>query len=164
MNRSLDKLTAADIMRTEMVSVSLHDSLQEAMAVITENHVTGLPVVDRKGQCVGVITATDILNFEQDHMEDATEANENMARHFDPESQRWEDIRLTAFALEEFADVPVEDVMNRKLVYVAPNASLCKVAEQMVNEEVHRILVIDNNKVLQGIISAADFVRLFAEL
>ena len=159
---SLKKLTAADIMVTDVVTIDPSDSLRDAMASMTENHVTGLPVLDRKGRCVGLISATDILNYEQDHSEETEGANADMARYYNPESQRWESIRVTSFALEEFADVPVRDLMTRELVSVGPETSITDVAEKIVELDIHRALVLDEDGRLLGIVSAIDFARLVA--
>jgi len=157
------ELTAQDIMATDIVSVAPEDSLQEALALITENHVTGLPVLDRKNRCAGLISATDILSYEQDHTEAAAEANEDMARYFDPEQERWESLRVSAFALEKLAEVPVGEIMTRNLIGVGPDASAREAAQKMVAEDVRRILVLDEENYLLGIISATDFVRVVAE-
>lgn len=159
---SLKKLTAADIMATDVVTIEPSDSLRDAMTLMTENHVTGLPVIDHKGRCVGLISATDILNYEQDHSEETEEANEAMTRYYNPESQRWESVRVTAFALEEFADVPVSDVMTRELVSVSPETPVTDVAEKIVELDIHRALVLDEGQRLMGIVSAIDFARLVA--
>ena len=156
------QLPAAEVMRTDVVTVDADDSLKLALALMTENHVTGLPVLDRKERCVGVISATDILCYEQDHAEDATEANAAMARYFDPETERWESVRVTSFALEEFAEIPVSELMCRDLIFVGPDASLGLVARKMTEKDVHRILVLDRSHCLLGIISTMDVVRLVA--
>ncbi len=156
-------ILARDIMQTDVLTVGPTDSLQEAMTILTENHVTGLPVIDNKSRCVGVVTAGDILNFEQEHSEFAQEANSDMARHFDPERQRWESVRLTAFALEEFAEIPVSEVMTRELVSVGPTATATEVAQLMLDKDIHRVLVLDAQQRLFGIIVAFDFVGLWAE-
>lgn len=159
---SLKKLTAADIMATDVVAIDPSDSLRDAMASMTENHVTGLPVLDRKGRCVGLISATDILNYEQDHSEETEGVNADMARYYNPESQRWESIRVTSFALEEFADVPVRNLMTRELVSVGPETPVTDVADKIVELDIHRALVLDEDGRLLGIISAIDFARLIA--
>ncbi|RZV48893.1 MAG: CBS domain-containing protein, partial [Sphingomonadaceae bacterium] len=65
--------TAERLMSSPAITVTRETTVQEAMSLMTENHVTGLPVVNSKSQCVGIITAADILNFEQDHAEEASE-------------------------------------------------------------------------------------------
>jgi CBS domain-containing protein len=132
------------------------------MALMTENHVTGLPVMDARGHCVGLISATDILNYEQENSEFTREANDDLARHFDPDTQRWESVRVSSYALEEFGSVPVEDVMARELISVHRNTSLQEVADAMVSNRVHRVLVLSEEGELLGIVSSIDFVRLFA--
>ncbi len=163
MSTGVTDLTAADVMHRDTVTVGVNDSLQDAMSLMTENHVTGLPVLDVEDRCVGVISATDILSFEQDHAEDSVDANAELARHFDPESGRWEDVRLTTFALEEFADVRVSEIMSHDIVAVTPATSLRDVAGSMTQNRVHRMLVLDEERQLLGVISAFDFVRLMAD-
>lgn len=160
--KDVDKLTAADIMQRDVVVVRMHDSLQEAMALMTENHVTGLPVMDARGRCVGLVSATDILNYEQENSEFTREANNDLARHFDPDTQRWESVRVSSYALEEFASIPVESVMARELISVQRDTPLSDIAQAMVANQVHRVLVLSEEDNLLGIVSSIDFVRLFA--
>ncbi len=159
----LNQLTAQDMMETDVVTVGPDESLQTALSLITENHVTGLPVLDRKSHCVGLISATDILSYEQDHAEAAAEANDDVARYFDPEQQRWESLRVSAFALEKISGVPVAELMSRDLISVQPDASAREVAQKMLSGDVRRMLVLDDENYLMGIISAFDFVRIVAD-
>ncbi len=155
---------AADIMQRDVIVVYDDDTMQQAMSLITENHVTGLPVVDSNGKCVGVITATDILNYEQDHSEFMSEANDEMALHYDPDSGRWEHVRQSSYALERFGEVGVGEVMARELLFVRLETPVKEVAKKMRDEKVHRVLVIGEDYRLQGIVTSSDFVKLFAQL
>lgn len=161
--RSKSKLTAADIMKRDLVVTYEHDTLQDAMTLMTENHVTGLPVVNSKGTCIGIISATDILNYEQEHAEETNEANDDVARLFNPDTQQWESVRVGSFALEQFGSLSVGEVMARELIFVSTSTPLKEVAKKMVDEQIHRVLVLNSERGLQGIISATDFVQLFAE-
>jgi CBS domain-containing protein len=154
---------AGDIMQRDVIVVYESDTLQEAMQLMTENHITGLPVVNSKSKCVGVITASDILNYEQEHNEFTAEANSDLARHFNPETQQWESVRVTSFALEEFGEVRVAEVMSRDLVYVHADTPLRDVARKMRDQRIHRVMVMTDQYLLQGIITAFDFVTLCAE-
>lgn len=156
-------LTAADLMQRDIVVVYEQDTLKDAMDLMTENHMTGLPVVNSKSICVGLISATDILNYEQEHSEFTTEANADMARHYDPDTGQWESVRVTSFALEQFGEVRVGEVMTRDLVFVQTDTPGTVVAQKMLEAKVHRVLVLDDERRLFGIISAFDFVKLFAE-
>ena len=159
---SASKLTAADVMQADVVSVEMNETLKDALDTMTGNHLTGLPVMNSADKCVGMITATDILNYEQEHAEYAGEANSDMALHFDMDSQKWESVRITTFALEVFAEVKVSEVMARNLIAVSRETPLRDVAQKLVGERVHRVLVMGDRQELYGIISATDFVRLYA--
>ena len=101
-------MMAKEIMQRDPVVARSGDTLRDALDLMTENHVTGLPVMDSQGRCVGLVSSSDILNYELDHSEFTHEANQDVARHFNMDLQRWESVRITSFALEEFAEVHVE--------------------------------------------------------
>ena len=77
---------ASEYMQRDVVTVSPDNSLREALDLMTENHVTGLPVMDDHSRCVGLITSSDILNYEQEHSGES--ADGATADFFDPESQQ----------------------------------------------------------------------------
>jgi CBS domain-containing protein len=70
---------------------------------------------------------------------------------------------VTSFALEEFAEVAVREVMSLNVVYVDAETSVQDVAQKMRDEKIHRVLVMSDEFRLFGIISAFDFVGLFAD-
>lgn len=153
---------AGDFMQRDVVTVSPDSTLREALSLMTENHVTGLPVMDRFERCIGLITSSDILNYEQDNTGESDEGR--VAEVYDAESQEWETVSLSAFGLEKFGDVPVSEVMTRDLIWVDRNTPLKDVARRMIDEQVHRVLVMDVASRLYGILSAYDFVRVAADM
>jgi CBS domain-containing protein len=154
-------VVAADIMQRDMVTVGPADTLRDALESMTANHVTGLPVMDSKSRCIGLITASDILGFEEEHAEESTD--HGMLQHFNPELHKWESVPISAFGLEEFGDIRVEEVMTRELIHVSRDTPLKAVAQKMLDADVHRVLVMDEKFNLYGIISSFDFVRVVAE-
>ena len=154
--------TAADIMQRDVITIGPRDSLHEAMKLMTDNHVSGLAVVDVRDRCVGVVSSSDILTFEQEQAEVAADPDRGYAPYFDPETQRWEKVRLSV-SLEGLAEVPVNEVMSSDVVSVPPDMPLGEVANMMLENEIHRILVLDSEQFLHGIISTVDFVQLFAD-
>ncbi len=160
MKVSSQPAVVADFMQRDVETVSPGDTLRNALGLMTENHVTGLPVMDANSRCVGLITSSDILNYEQEHSGASGESE--TVDHFDPETERWESVPLTAFGLEEFGDVRVSDVMTSELVWVERGSSLVDAACRMIEERVHRVLVLDTDFRLHGILSAYDFVRVVA--
>lgn len=155
------ELIAADIMQRDVVTTSPTASLREAMTLMLENSVSGLPVVDHKDRCVGVISATDVLRLEQERLEEAGGEAEELGSYFDDDTQRWHTLRMTR-ALDDVPDMSVGEVMSRDLVSVRLDSPLSMVAALMVDRGIHRVLVLDEKRFLHGIISASDFVKLHA--
>jgi CBS domain-containing protein len=160
MTKPAKRLTAEELMQRDVVTVAADDSLRDALKLMTENHVTGLPVMDRTSRCIGLVTATDILNYED---ESANDSAAGTTQFFDPDSEQWEDVPILAFSSEDLANVQVAEVMSRDLIWVDRDTTISDVAKRMVTEHVHRVLVMNERSQLYGIISTFDFVRLAAE-
>jgi CBS domain-containing membrane protein len=54
-------LTAEDLMSRDVVTIPEQMSLRDAACLLRRAQVTGAPVVDEKGRCVGVLSAVDFL-------------------------------------------------------------------------------------------------------
>ncbi|MGL5793968.1 MAG: CBS domain-containing protein, partial [Waterburya sp.] len=52
--------TVAEIMTTDPITVSPETSLQEAIQILVEKKISGLPVVNSEGKLVGIISETDL--------------------------------------------------------------------------------------------------------
>jgi len=78
-------------------------------------------------------------------------------------TQRWEDARLTAYAVEKFIEIDVDELMTRDILFVRPETPVATVAKTMIDQRVHRLLVLDEENHLLGLITATDFVRLAAK-
>jgi CBS domain-containing protein len=52
-----------DIMTKDVITVNKETSIQEAIRIIVENNITGLPVVNRKMQLVGIISEKDVMTL-----------------------------------------------------------------------------------------------------
>src|SRR5215470_20351212 len=50
-----------DVMTSPVVSVGPDDSVSEATRIMLQRRVSGLPVIDREGRLVGIVTEGDFL-------------------------------------------------------------------------------------------------------
>lgn len=157
----MENLTAADLLQRDLVTIGPRDTLREALDLMTDNHVSGLPVVDERGVCVGLISATDILAHEEEQAE-ATDAEEDVVDFYNAETGKWESLRASTFSLETIGDIKVQDVMSTTLVCVDPAATVVEIAATLADADVHRALVLGRGGGLRGIISAMDLVRVLA--
>ena len=62
-NHALDTLkkTADQIMTHRVITVSLEDTIEEASTTMLEKNISCLPILERSGVVVGVVTKSDIL-------------------------------------------------------------------------------------------------------
>ncbi len=155
--------TAASIMSRGIVSVDESNSLQDAMQIMTEHHVSGVPVIDEGRRCIGVISTSDIVSFveaDQEALEGTIQRTENW---FNPETQKWEESIFSHDMLGEYDLVRVSEAMTSNPLTVTPETPVTVVARRMVDHGIHRVFVVDAQQRLQGVISAFDFVEFVAE-
>lgn len=63
--RLLD-LTAGDVMTRDVATIPHRATMAEAARLLRDACVTGAPVIDERGRCVGVLSATDFLRWAED--------------------------------------------------------------------------------------------------
>ncbi|WP_369602851.1 CBS domain-containing protein [Hahella sp. SMD15-11] len=148
-----DRLKARDIMTPHIKSVPQHWTLQRFAAFLSENGISGSPVVDDSGEVIGIATLTDIADFHWNTVERSPETDMT-------EEERQEARRLKQFIFEEMQRVPVEvsDIMCPILFSVDENDSVRQVARLMMEEHLHRVFVRRDGK-LTGIITTFDMLK-----
>jgi CBS domain-containing protein len=131
------QLTAGDLMTIEPIVVAANASIEEAQRLMLEFTVSGLPVVDDSDTLVGVISQTDLLHLD----------NPDLGRL----------IRRQA------SGIKVGEVMSRPPITVLLSTLLADAARTMLEKRVHRVVVIDEKDRPIGVLSALDFVQLYAD-
>src|SRR5947209_11543530 len=61
--KSLRELTAADLMSRHVVTIPHRMSLHAAAHRLNQANVSGAPVTDDEGRCVGVLSRTDLVRW-----------------------------------------------------------------------------------------------------
>jgi CBS-domain-containing membrane protein len=64
--KALLELTAEEVMSRDVVTVPRTMPLRDAARLLRRADVSGAPVVDERGRCVGVLTAADFLRWAED--------------------------------------------------------------------------------------------------
>lgn len=162
---SLSKLTARDIMKSKVLRLDPHSPLEEAVRTLTDMRISGAPVVDRHGRLVGVLSVRDVAQPE--HLRHGRGAREERSLFPDAALGDDESDDDSLFSMEDYGprvgeSETVEQVMSPDPITVAPNASLRTVCALMVREGIHRVIVVEDGK-LVGIVTTLDVVRAVAE-
>lgn len=124
-------LKVKDVMTRQVICVSEDQTLSEAACLFVSQGISGAPVVDADGQCVGVLSAIDYVGRE--------------------------DVLRGLWPVGEPGD-QVYQQMSTKLRYVQPEQSLLRAARLMSAEHVHRLPVLDAEHRPVGLITSMDIV------
>ncbi len=65
---SLEQLRVADSMSRNPVTGSPHDSIQEAMGLMTNKRIRHLPLVDDDGSLAGLVSIGDLVKHQHDQL------------------------------------------------------------------------------------------------
>src|SRR5947209_5474193 len=151
--RPLLALCAADIMSHHVVMIPREMSLQGAARMLARAGVTGAPVVDAGGRCIGVVSATDFMNWvKEDHRKDAPrDSTECLCKAWQiPEGS------LTTNGC-------VESYMTKDPVLVTPNVKIGDLARMMMDAHIHRLIVVERVSGRPiGVVSSMDILAAVA--
>jgi CBS domain-containing protein len=132
-----DDLTVADLMTIDPIVIGVDAPLEEAERLMRERRVSGLPVVDEHDELVGVISQTDVL-------EDGG-------------------IPMALLLRRKPSGLRVGELMTSPAVTVKLTAPLVEAARLMRDNRIHRVVAVDEGGRAVGVLSASDFVALYAD-
>jgi len=148
-------ISLKDVISCDVVYVNPQDTLREALAVMVENHVSALPVVDARQHCVGVISVTDLMGVTKDLSDELNALTEVGGLDHEGLVEQLEHADL----LTE----PVQAWMSADPVTVKIDSTLQHAAELMLHNRVHRLVVQDDQQRLVGVVSTMDLLAAFVE-
>lgn len=129
-------MRVAELMRTDVKTVPVDATVAEAVVALADAHVSALPVLDRTGRMVGVLSTTDVLEAEAE-----TRSPEERDRLFEMTS--------------------VQEIMTPHAHMIGSETDVKEAARQMLRLEVHRLFVEGQGR-LVGVLSQSDIVRAVA--
>ena len=126
--------TVGELMTPDPIVIDDGATLDDAVRLLEENEITGMPVVDRDGVLVGVISQTDIVR----------------ARAVAHLWHRWPGLR-------------VRHLMHAPALTADRDMTMEEAAQIMERAHVHRLVVVGDDQLTPiGIISTTDLVRALA--
>ena len=152
------KLAAKDIMNSHVVSITDTMDLREVATIFIEEGITGAPVVDEMGHLVGVISQSDVVEYELATEHELTVEAPFYRRPYDDALDP-----SRGFQIEELAADTVKDVMTPFLVTIEEDSPIREVAARMAKFGIHRLIVVDEDQQLRGIVTSIDVLRWVAE-
>ena len=148
--------TVADIMDRDPVTVSPESTVEEVVRVLKANDLTGVPVVNDGGRCVGIITEEDLVLTDEEgdlHIPHYIELMGGVV--FLEPLRRFEERLRKAVAAS------AQDMMTEDPVTVAPTASVREAARLISDRGHNRIPVVEHGR-LVGLVTRVDVLQALA--
>ncbi len=141
-----------DVMTAEVITVSSEDPVEKCAKLLQENNISGLPVVDTEGKLVGMITEGDLIR-RASRIEAPGYLEILGGLIYLGSPKKFVDELQRAMALE------AGKMMSKNVITVKPGESLEKAATLMVNNNINRLPVVDDEGNLVGIVSRRDIMK-----
>ncbi len=121
---------AKNIMSTRLITIPPTTKVEDALKVLVNNKITGIPVVNSSGKLIGVLSELDII------------------------SQIMKNEKIKS------KDFSAEIAYSKKVASVTDSTSLDKVLKVFTDTKYRRLPVVNSTGKLVGIITRRDIMRL----
>ena len=138
------KRPAREVMVTDIVTLSADETLAMAASKFLAEQISGAPVVDNDGTCVGVLTITDVMRATEEVAIRRTEATDAFFSNADlllPATVVESQLSQIRDELLPAANQPVSSFMTTDIVSIQEHDQLETVVRDFVNADIHRVLV-----------------------
>jgi CBS domain-containing protein len=127
----LKKVRIREAMKKGVITVDVDAPIVEVLKSLTENHVSGVVVVDEFGETWGVISAIDIVSALKDK------------------------------SSKDLGGLTAEDIMTPHAIEIGPEKTLEDAARIMAEKGIHRLVIghpHEGRRVPVGIVTATDII------
>jgi len=148
--RAATRVAVREIMSKNVITIKRDALLQDAARLLSENRISGMPVVDDNNHVVGILSEADILilaGMKREHT--FKDVIRNLLK---------EQVPAQATSTDK-----VEKVMSFPPITSKEDDSIADVANILDTKRIKRLPVVDDHGRLLGIVSRADIVRFASE-
>ena len=145
-------MKARDIMVSPVITANENDTIRDVAKLLISKHISAVPVVDRAGTLVGLISEADLLHRTESGTERPT--------------CWWLSLisgdRAVATEYVQSHATKVKDVMTRDVQIAHPNTPLYEIADLFEERHIRRVPIMNDNDELVGIVSRANIIQAIA--
>jgi len=129
-------------MSTDLITVGEDTTMVKASAIMRENNIRCLPIINAKGKLVGIVSDRDLKDAAPSK---ATSLNVHEVNY------------LTT-------KIKVKDIMSRDLVFVRPDETIEFAAVLMLDNKISSLPVVTESGMLAGIITQTDIFKVLVHI
>ena len=138
-----------EIMKTEVYTVNENDSLIEALKLISEKKVSGMPVTDDNGRLTGFISDGDIIRFLSDSYPSFVNVYSFITIDFDSR-------------LKELVHTKVKNIARKTVITVNADDDISEVCSRLSKKHIKKAPVIKDGAMV-GIINVSNITKYVLE-
>jgi CBS-domain-containing membrane protein len=146
-------LTAQDLMSRDLVLLPQELSLRAAARWLAQDHISGAPVVDEHGRCVGVLSSTDFVR----HAEQEGEPERSRGNLTTTVFHGWQMVDVEILPMDQ-----VRNYMTPDPITATPTTPIVELARVMLEAHIHRVVIVDQRRKPIGIVSVTDILAAIA--
>ena len=135
----------SDVMTHAVVAVGRDATFKDIVKLMEQWKVSALPVLEGEGRVIGVVSEADLLPKEEFREGD---------------QDRYTRLRRLSDLAKADA-VTAEELMSSPAVTVHAGSTLAQAARIMVERKVKRLPVVNDEGLLEGVVSRADLLKVF---
>lgn len=144
------KVKIAEIMTSKVVTAGAQATISEVAQLMTENGISGVPVVDADSKVLGIVTERDLLP----KMKGIPFSRVKLPALF---GEWLGDLKFEQI-IAEAKDLKASEVMTNNLITVNADDEISLAAELIAQHSIKRLPVLRDG-VLEGIVTRADIIR-----
>jgi CBS domain-containing protein len=130
-----------------VIRVPLRSTIRDAVEIMSTHQVSDLMVVDDSNRFVGVLSEGDLIRVAMPRFDELV-AEGSLTSGFDIFQEKGKSL----------ANSPIEPLVIKNAIVVAPNDDLLTAAGIMVKKQIRRLPVVENGNLI-GTISRTDVCR-----
>tara|TARA_R110002110_G_scaffold156585_1_gene351742 strand:- start:752 stop:1447 length:696 start_codon:yes stop_codon:yes gene_type:complete len=146
-------MQAKDIMTSSVISVPQGGTVEDAVRLMLDHHISAMPVIDAEGGLMGLVSEGDLMR---------------RVRETDGPRRSWwlEVLGGSNDSAKDFVKLKshhVEDVMTRDVVSVEEDTTVAEIARLLEKHRIKRVPVLRSGQVV-GIVSRANLLHALSAL
>ena len=146
--------TAKDVMTKSVIVVEEDMKVYRLMEILNENKISGVPVINKDGKLVGIVTKSDVLVTFLDFGIDLN-LRIGLKDILELEQEKG------SAEVKPETEMEINDVMTPNPITASEDTPIEKLAEIMIDKKIHRIIITKDNSIV-GIISTLDLLHYVA--
>jgi CBS domain-containing protein len=151
------KTRISKIMTKDVITINPEDSVKDLIKILSDNSISGVPVVNNKHEVIGIISEKDILKALKTEFKTFSlifPSSHALGMTFE-ETTTLREIKDVLKELEKFK---IKKIMKTKVITSDQNSTISEIANIMVKNNINRVPVIKDEKLI-GIVTRGDIIK-----